>query len=381
MQDPTDRGEVRHRRVGAAIVAAFALVMAVYSDEAPPSRAADISDQWTRTQTDVLSGFVNMYNPHIVYEPDSEYPFRMWFFGWASADMNPDVPGCDAIYHARARDLDHWEVYCGDGPWDSERRVGRWVPVLHAQNEFYDQWHNGDPSVVRHDGRYVMAYSSTGFDKDGLGEWEPGDTDLDISCVMAAASEDGIHWTRSKAPILICEPEIGERQDPLQDAAYTGMFHRPSLMWDEDRWRLWFDYWVAGPRGIGMGHAECHGDPLDPAAWQITNDLAGPLIPEWPNPDVVRMGDTYYCFADPGGYPGGTGWTSRQIAEAVSKDGLNWEVLGYIRPDDDTPACHVPEALVLPSEQGDRLILFYACQIGGEPYDYRYNRIRYMERR
>lgn len=26
------------------------------------------------------------------------------------------------------------------------------------------------------------------------------------------------------------------------------------------------------------------------------------------------------------------------------------------------------------------LVVFYACQIGGDPYDYRYNRIRYMKR-
>jgi len=40
----------------------------------------------------------------------------------------------------------------------------------------------------------------------------------------------------------------------------------------------------------------------------------------------------------------------------------------------------VPEALVMREGGETWLYLFYACQIGGEPYDYRYNRIRFMRR-
>lgn len=67
--------------------------------------------------------------------------------------------------------------------------------------------------------------------------------------------------------------------------------------------------------------------------------------------------------------------------DAVSRDGLDWQVLGYIEPDADASAIHVPEALVLSEKGATRIYLFYACQIGGEPeYNYRYNRIRYMWR-
>ncbi|MGQ9732998.1 MAG: hypothetical protein ACUVX8_17205 [Candidatus Zipacnadales bacterium] len=57
-------------------------------------------------------------------------------------------------------------------------------------------------------------------------------------------------------------------------------------------------------------------------------------------------------------------------------------MLGFIEPDSDTPANHVPEAFVLDNNGELWIILFYACQNGGEPdYDYRYSRIRYMRRR
>jgi hypothetical protein len=75
------------------------------------------------------------------------------------------------------------------------------------------------------------------------------------------------------------------------------------------------------------------------------------------------------------------GWASRQIAEAVSSDGINWKVTGYLDPDSDTPADQVPEAFVMHQKDGrDKIYVFYACQIGGNPYDYQYDRIRYMWR-
>ena len=47
------------------------------------------------------------------------HPYRMWFFGWVTGIGNADVPGCDATYFARGKDLDHWEVLCKDGTWDA----------------------------------------------------------------------------------------------------------------------------------------------------------------------------------------------------------------------------------------------------------------------
>lgn len=80
------------------------------------------------------------------------------------------------------------------------------------------------------------------------------------------------------------------------------------------------------------------------------------------------------------GYPGKSGWPGRQIAQAVSRDGRHWAKLGFIPPDADTPACHVPEAFVRQDNGKPVLYVFYACQIGGEPYNFRYDRIRAMKR-
>ena len=71
----------------------------------------------------------------------------------------------------------------------------------------------------------------------------------------------------------------------------------------------------------------------------------------------------------------------RKIAEAVSRDGLEWKILGYVDPDPDSAATHVPEAFVWREGKTTWMYVFYACQIGGEPYNWRYDRIRYMRRK
>jgi len=364
-----------------AITASLGLLLALSGQDA--GRFTDRSELWQRSERDVLSGFGNMYNPHVIHEPGEEYPFRMWFFGWATADCNPGHPGCDAIYHARGKDLDHWEVYAGERGWDASMNANLWMPVITAQEQPWDQWHNGDPSVVVRDGIYYIVYSSTGFDLDGKMYGTPGDTDGDILCVMGATSEDGIEWTKSERPLLLYEPELGQPgyQPDKHDAVNHGMYHRPSLMWDGGKWRLWFDYWADTERGVCMGLAENVGDFLDPDDWEVVHAGDEPALANWVNPDVVKVGEMYFSYADPYVY-GNHAWTGRQIAEAVSEDGVEWQELGFIKPDSDAPALHVPEALVLEEDGETWIVLFYACQIGGEPnYDYRYSRIRYMKRK
>ncbi|MCX7600051.1 MAG: hypothetical protein N2512_14480, partial [Armatimonadetes bacterium] len=64
-----------------------------------------------------------------------------------------------------------------------------------------------------------------------------------------------------------------------------------------------------------------------------------------------------------------------------SLDGQNWLLLGYVEPEDGWPATHGPEAFVEPLGDGKwRIYVNYGCQRGGEPYDYRYDRIRCMWR-
>lgn len=300
----------------------------------------------------------------------------MWFFGWAAEDCNPGYNGCDAIFLARGKNLDQWEIYCGGDRWDDERNPEKWVPVIVPEGKIYDAWHNGDPSVVFRNNRFYMAYSATGPNRDGIRFGLPGDEDGDLYCVMGAVSDDGIHWTRSARPLLVYEPEIGGKPD-ANDAFVHGMYHRPSLLFDQGKWRLWFDYWTGS--NVAMGYAEGEENKFLEGGFTALHAGDQPLLPEWPNPAVIKAKNKYYSFADPSGY--GEGWAGRQLAEAESDDGIHWRILGWIPPDPDTPACHVPSPMLHRDAAGLWLVVFYSCQIGGEPYDYRYDRIRYMKRK
>jgi len=200
---------------------------------------------------------------------------------------------------------------------------------------------------------------------------------------MGAVSEDGIHWRKTENPLLHREEDTA---NPKPAPERIGDFHRPSLHWDEGKWRLWFDYRQPG-RGSCVGYAENSGDFMKQGGFTVQHDLRKPLMENWPNPEVVRIGNMYHCFSDPHGYPtkpGQSGWMRRQLREAVSVDGLSWKKLDYIAPDDDADACHVPQALVTKIDNKEWLYLFYATQIGYKKndgkYHYQYDRIRGMRR-
>lgn len=367
------------RRLSAALCL---LLCAGYAAGEP--RPVQSADAWERDPTPLIRNFENMYQPCVLEFPGEEYPYRMWFFGWAESDTNTKYPGCDAIFHARSKDLLKWEIHAGGQDWDTAMDPSKWIPVIVPDAKFYDEWHNGDPSVVFRDGTYYMAFSSTS--KDFGSARRKGHPNNMLLCVMGATSKDGITWIKTEQPLLIESPEA---QDPASDGGWIGDFHRPSLMWEDGRWRLWFDYWYTG-HGLCMGYAENTGGFTEAGGFKPAHDLTKPLIVNWPNPEVIRVGDTYHAFADPGGYPGqfegpGAGWRSRQLCEAVSEDGLTWEIAGFIAPDPDAAACHVPQALLTRRDGRDWLYLFYATQRGGTElngnYDYRYDRIRAMRRR
>lgn len=334
---------------------------------------------WQKNYKNILSGFGNMYNFHVLHEPDAEYPFKAWFFGWAVEDCNrniPDFKGCDAIFMARSKKLEGpWEVYSGDNTWDITCNPKLWKPLFSTSGTYFDEWHNGDPSVIKVGNKYYMAYSATGHDKDRIPADTPNDTDGDFYCVMGAVSDDGIHWKRSEKPILEYVGELGSK-DKAGDVTLWGTYHRPSIMYEDGKFKIWFDYWT--PRGTAMGYAENHGDFMKSEDWKLIRIGENPCLWEFPNPDVVKVKNIYYAYADPGGYEH-HGWKGRKITEAISKDGVHWQITGYIDPDPDTPATHVPEAIVINEKGKDMIYLFYSCQIGGDPdYNFRYNRIRFM---
>ena len=335
-------------------------------------RLTDLSDSWYKNGKDILNGFQNMYSPHIIYEEGESYPYKMWFHGWANGDCNPGYSGCDAIFHARSQDLQNWEVYSGPAQWNSDDS-SVWVPVVTAQTETWDNDHNGDPSVVKKDGVYYMAYSATGM--------IPGPEF--ISCVVGATSADGINWTKSSDPILINWDDYPNA--PINNNHNYGDYHRPSLMFDEGKWKCWFDYWHPSG-GTTMGYAECPENSfMDAAAWQVIRAGTNPALLNWPNPDVAKAGGVYYSYSDAVGY-GEPGWYNRKITEAVSSDGMNWTPTGHIEPGVDEPTSQVPEAIVLNVSGRTLILIYYAVQGGGDPsgggpdYEWRYKRMRYMWR-
>lgn len=352
---------------------------------ATDSRLHNLTGEWEINRTDILWNFNNMYNPRVVHDPGAAYPFKMWFFGWAAADNNPGYAGADAIFHARGKSLDHWEVYAGSRGWDDTMNPQLWVPVMTAGEERYDNYHNGDPSVVLHGGMYYMAFSSVGFDRrqaDGSGGSDTDETLYIVNCVMGAQSADGIAWTKTAAPIAIWdrEYELGwDAADPTPPPQSQGGYHRPSLLFDDGKWRMWFDYYLAGTF-LSMGYAENTGDFMSPDQWAIIRAGSDPLLTDWPNPNVIKAGASYVSFADPPGFADRMP-ANRQIAMAESPDGIHWQTCGYIRPEPGYEGTHVPEAFYYEDGTDKWLYVFYSWQPDTVPYDPAYKSIRYMRKR
>jgi len=349
------------------------------------ARLIDLTPEWEVRETPVLWGFHNLYNPQVVEVADRAYPFRMWFFGYAAEDHNPRYPGGDAIYHARSKDLDHWEVYVGGNAWDASMDPARFVPVLHPDPAGFDTMASGDPNVVLREGVFHMAYSGVRFDV------RPGEDGRDRlyleSVVMGARSEDGIHWTRTDRPILMWARErenpweIVDGKIPACPADYYGSYHRPALLYDAGRWRLWFDYFHPGTF-VSLGCAENGGDFMDPAQWRVERAGKAPLLKDWPNTAVARDGDTYYAVSDAPGYAPELGGDGRLLTLATSPDGIDWTVRGHLRPN-GMASSHVPELLVLERDGRRWLYCFYSWKPARDPdgeWDFRYKEIRYMRK-
>jgi hypothetical protein len=206
--------------------------------------------------------------------------------------------------------------------------------------------------------------------------------------IMGATSDDGIHWKKTDKPLLI-KPE--DRADPIPNASRIGDFNRPCLKWENNRWKMWFDYWIPG-KGCCLGYSENAEAFSRPGAFKVQHSLDKPQMTNWVNPEVIKVDGVYHLFGDPPGYPvkpaieaSAAAWMSRAICEATSSDGVHWQRLGFIPPDADADACHVPQAMVTEIDGHRWLYLFYATQTGYRrrdgAYHYEYDRLRAMRRR
>lgn len=344
-----------------------------------PERFTRLDSEWTKGAR-LLDGFKNLYNAQIFIEEGSDYPYRLYFFGWSVEVCNQHLKkrsGCDSIFYARSKNMSAWEVFtgfdsAGRAQFDRGGRVKSWYPIVQAGDSYWDQWHNGDPSVIKVGSIYFMALSTTGFDIDGTPDGQRGDRDKDFSAIGGAISTDGIRWTKLRLPLLVAKSEIGG----LDPAPY-GNYHRPTLIYDGDRFKLWFDYWDPA-NGLSMGYAELPGpatlETFSKQKWVIRQGHDRPAIANWPNPNVIKTPKGYFSYADPVGY--GEGWQGRKIAEAYSPDGLQWTIRGYLEPDPGCPANGVPEATLV----GEEIWLTTGCQRGGTPYSPDYPAIHIRKR-
>lgn len=335
-------------------------------------RTVNKTDQWEQVGDKLLTNFLNMYNLHLIEETeDKAYPFKGWFFGWTVDVCNSDLPGCDSIYAARASSLlGPWEVYSGDNEqgrstWDSTMTPARWAAVLVGGKRDFHNLHNGDPSVVRKDGKYYMVYSASGFNKDGIAWGQPGDTDGDFTNVMAAISDDGLHWTKSDVPVLSYSPQWGQEIGDSGEYWHPlGSYARPSLMFEDGKFKVWFD---AVQNGLfNMLYAENTGDFLASDDWNIVRGLDNPLLPSFPNPEVIKIDDIYLAFGDPP-HPEGreTGWGARKITWAASLNGHDWKLLGHMKADAGWQATLVPEAIAVKEDSDIWVYLNYGTMIHG----------------
>ena len=314
-----------------------------------------LTPEWEEHLPYILEDFHNMYNPKVVKIENEAYPYLMYFFGESAEQFNPEFKGSDAIFLARGKTLDQWEVYCGGGVWDATQNCRLWRPIVTAGDHDFDNCHAGDPTVVYKDGRFYMAYSAVGFCY-----LQDIDKYIIINNVMGAVSDDGIHFTKSEKPLLIWEQEYTQRWiagEPMPQG--TGSYHRPSLMYDESKWKLWFDYYLPGTF-LSMGYAENEGDFLDSDGYKIINNEQNPQIRDWPNPTVAKVNSTYYTFADPPGYSEKMG-PHRMITAASSQNGIDWKIEGRLMPEPDY-GTHVPEAYTEETEDGTWLYIFYSWQ-------------------
>jgi hypothetical protein len=356
-----------------------------------------LNAEWTWSD-DALKGFVNMYNPSVIHEPGKEYPFRMWFFGWAAGEANPGYPGIDAVFAARSKRIDgDWQVYAGGGEWNAGD-PRQWIPVLLPARpvaKVYDNLHNGDPSVVLKNGQYYMALTCAGYDprdtKNGTMKFKR----RKYRSVCGAVSSDGVTWQKIDKPLAFWQDELaygysGSMQKDPKIKNYFGGYARPSLLYDNDarKWKLWFDY-RAGQRGLGVAYAENAGDFTKAADWKLLRSGKRPVMTGIMNPNVIKIGKRYYAFGIKSGFPAhGKGvkqkWGITRMVALESGNGVDWRYLGHFEPRDGVLRHKTPEAMLV-KEGGDLwLYLWFGIRHqddpGGKTSNYS-GRIRYAKQK
>lgn len=379
----------------------------------------DQRNGWISNGQNLLENFYSCTSPETVYVPEWDYeggyPYRMFFYGWAYTEGNKPTnryegyPGGDAIFCARAESIyGPWQVWSKDpqtkeGYWDDTMSPYFWCPVFTCStdpNDWYDNHHIADATVVWANGQFHMMTSSQGSDVDGkFGDFDTADTDGYSGCAIGAISTDGINWIKAEGPLLIWENEKGFNENAVggwyAGNGYYGALGQPSLLYEDGVWKCWFTY-NASVMSARWGYAENHGDFINPDDWQFINYYDNPLnIVGSTDFDVIKIGDIYYGFANTwinyfgltydylANYPL-SDWQSMGstcLTQFMSYDGIEWTPIGYFYPDDDTPANNCSQVMYDPKT--NNICLFYAVMRGMSDvpwFDWRWYAIRVRTR-
>jgi len=367
----------------------------------------ELTEEWKippDNERTVLDNFFNLYNFRVVKTDDPIYKYRAWFFGYSTTLYNEGLltPPIDqdlvaepfgnnvndCIFYARSKSLTSgWEVYSFGDTWDMTMNPSLWKPVItrtpvDANTGIYEGVAAGDPSVVyvNRNQTFYMAYSA-------VGRTVINNEIRYVKTIMGAKSTDGINWTKSSLPILEWPLETSIGNDPSNPfrSNYYGGYHRPTILRDENKWKMWFDYYTPDAnKYLCLGYAENDdfgGDSflngnlrtsneIEPgeSQWRVIRADQNPVLENWPNPDVIKIYNKYYSFSDSATYgppslPGENfidgGGDLRLIVQAESNDGINWVKTGFIRPEGDDPA-HVPQAYNEFVDGENSLFLFYS---------------------
>lgn len=241
----------------------------------------------------------NVYAPEVLLENGR---YRMWFGGQGR-------DGHDRIQLAESQDGRAW------------RQLGVVLEDPTAN-------HVNDPSVVKRGDSYFMYYSRAG-------------TDIHDEIALATSS-DGIHWSQRG---VVLRPAAPGNWDSL-------LVGRPSVLFEGDRFRMWYD----GRKDLPAG-APARGAPVAEVSTRAVGYAESRDGIHWSRPQtspvfgenaggvhVVRIGDGYVMVYE----------SSVGTRFAASADGLRWKPKGVLAPrsggDDDRHGHVTPFLLLGPND-------------------------------
>lgn len=218
--------------------------------------------------------------------------YLMWYSSVYDSKM-----GAGGIGAASSFDGVHWT------------RLNEGRPVLSTgQSGAFDEGQVLAPKVRLESGVYRMWYTGMAaqWHSSGIGFYRIG----------LAESRDGVHWKRLNGGKPVFDLGPGGSYDEVQVAT-------PAILREGRGYRMWYAAWSPA-----TGHTICVARSRDGLRWQREN--GGKPVAGLPagayGPAIHREGDQYLLlFMAAGG-------RTRGLLGAISRDGMNWKMIGGGQP-------------------------------------------------